>query len=129
MQAHMSTLTKGKLKLRRVHCTDNARARIVKMLASGRTTYAQLREATGMKADSISRFVHELRRLEVCHIGDWEYDARNRPQVAVFVWGAGPDAKRPRLTRTQVNERQRMVRRAKRAAAKELDRLFAMKGR
>lgn len=82
-------------------------ARLINLMLDGVYTCQQLAEETGLHYITVLQYARELHRAGAAHIADWDEDARGRSTLKVYKIGRGKDAKRPRLTGAQRQERLR----------------------
>jgi hypothetical protein len=67
---------------------------LIKLLAEGTRTCAELAAETGLHVLTVYLWTRELHKQKVIHIVAWEADTRGRAVTKVFMLGPGPDAKR-----------------------------------
>ena len=67
---------------------------LIKLLAEGTRTCAELAADTGLHVLTVYLWTRELHKQKVIHIVAWEADTRGRAVTKVFMLGAGQDAKR-----------------------------------
>lgn len=100
----------------RVHVNYMSTALLIKLLMDGNRTFYELAEETGMHHRTVARYCKELARQNLARIVDYAEDSRGRRQCAVYMFGGGTSAQRPkRKTSTE-----RMRNKRKREAQAEL---------
>lgn len=87
------------MKTLRKHGTARAMATMVSSMLLSSWGYAELAAFTGMKPNTVSAWIRELKRAGLVYIARWENDQRGYPTIACYAWGPGKhDCKKPTLT-------------------------------
>jgi len=73
---------------------------LIKLLADGTRTCAELAEATGLHIVTIYNYVQHLHKAKVIHICMWK--GTGRQQTRIYMLGDKADAPRPSKTRKQI---------------------------
>ena len=94
-------------------------ARLIKLLAEGTRTCAELAEETGLHKLTVYQYTRELHKARAVHVCMWEQDSRGRHSVRVYMLGEAKDAPRVRETGAE-----RQARCRARKAARALDQIL-----
>jgi len=84
---------------------QTAYAIALRSLLDGPVTVQDIMHETGLSVATTRSLMRTLKQYRVVHIGSWEQNSQSKWIVPVYVIGAGRDAKRPKMSRAEVNER------------------------
>lgn len=72
-------------------------AMMLSILSSEGSTINDLVDRVGLSKDAVSEYVNELRnvRPKILRVDEWQEGKRNGHLVPVYVFGSGPDQRRP----------------------------------
>ena len=82
-------------------------AEMLKAAQEGIYTSWELVEITGLTINTVRGYMNVFHKAGIIHICDWEEDARGNRTRKVYKLGAGKDAKKPKLSQSEVNRRYR----------------------
>lgn len=94
--------------------TPVAAARMQHAMGVKPQTLDDLVAVSGLSKPTVARYVNELLRAKMLHIGGWARDARDYPTIRQFASGNMPDVACPKTSRTAA-QRMRVLRAAQKA--------------
>lgn len=80
---------------------------MVRELAAGPCTVAELVAETGLRPETVMGYVRALRRQRAVYIARWDKDSAGRTRVAAYQIGDKPNAKLQRMPRAEKDRRYR----------------------
>ena len=73
----------------------------------------ELADHAGLHYMTVGTWTRAWHQLKLIHISGWDKDSYGRPNVRLFTFGPGTDAKRPRQTDAQIARRYRANKKAR----------------
>ena len=86
-------------------------AKLVKLMMEGAYNCHELAEMTGLAYATVLSYAKALHKEKAAHISMWDKDSVGRDVVKIYMIGAGRDAKRQTMPRTEVYKRYRAKKR------------------
>lgn len=86
-------------------------AKLVKLMMEGTYTCRELADMTGLAYATVLSYAKALYIEKAAHISMWDKDSVGRDTVKIYMIGAGRDAKRQTMPRTEVYKRYRAKKR------------------
>jgi len=82
-------------------------AKLVKLMMDGAYNCHELADMTGLAYATVLSYAKALHKEKAAHISMWDKDSVGRDTVKIYMIGAGRDAKRQTMPRTEVYKRYR----------------------
>lgn len=82
-------------------------AQLIKYLLEGIYTNQELSEITGLCVRTIRTYVSAMHKAGALHISSWKKDSIGHYSMCVYKIGEGKDAKKPKMTDSEIRKRYR----------------------
>jgi predicted ArsR family transcriptional regulator len=79
--------------------------KLIKLLHEGTRSCKELADETGLHVLTVYQYTKEMHRQGLVHIALWEMNDYGRPQIKIYMWGPGKDAKRATISRAETSRR------------------------
>ncbi len=80
-------------------------ARLIKALMEGVYSCHELSDETGLSYHTVLHYCKEMYLAKVLHICAWEECRGGKPQIKIYKFGSGRDAKRPTVSDAESSRR------------------------